>query len=204
MKLLPDRDQSRPLAIALLLIALLIVYFAGFHWFVMRHVSLSGTIDDLENRIARYKGTVAQAGPMQERLRELRTSQMDSALFLDGSDANIAAAELIRLLRDWVDSTAADTDLCRITNTSPRRYNDPERFQSVRVNVRMQCPLDDFMRVLYEMESSVPLVFVDSIMINQRLTPDQRTRRGRQPYGQLDIRFEMYGYINQPGAEAEA
>jgi len=74
----------------------------------------------------------------------------------------------------------------------------------VRVNVRMQCPLDDFMRVLYEMESSVPLVFVDSIMINQRLTPDQSRRRGSQPYGQLDIRFEMYGFINQPGAEGRS
>lgn len=204
MKLLPDRERSRPLAIALLVAAVLIVYFAGFHWFVMRHVSLSGEIDELENRIARYKGTVAQAGPMRERLNELRASQMDSALFLAGSDPNIATAELLRLLRDWVESTAADTDLCQITNTSPRRYNDPERFQSVRVNVRMQCPLDDFMRVLYEMESSVPLVFIDSIMINQRLTPDMRQRRGSQPYGQLDVRFEMYGYINEPGAESDA
>lgn len=204
MKLLPDRERSRPLAIALLVAAVLIVYFAGFHWFVMRHVSLSGEIDELENRIARYKGTVAQAGPMRERLNELRASQMDSALFLAGSDPNIATAELLRLLRAWVESTAADTDLCQITNTSPRRYNDPERFQSVRVNVRMQCPLDDFVRVLYEMESSVPLVFIDSIMINQRLTPDMRQRRGRQAYGQLDIRFEMYGYINEPGAEGDA
>ena len=204
MRLLPDRKQSRPLAIALLVIAVLLVYFIGFHWFVMRHVELSDRIGRLENQIARFKGTVAMAEPMRARLNELRASQMDSALFLDGQDPNIAAAELIRLLRDWVDSTAADTDLCRITNTSPRRYNDPELFQSVRVNVRMQCPLDDFMRVLYEMESSVPLVFVDSIMINQRLTPDMRMRRGSQPYGQLDIRFEMYGYINQPGAEADA
>jgi general secretion pathway protein M len=204
VKLLPDRERSKPLAIALLVAALLLVYFAGFHWFVVRHASLSDRIGDLEDRIARYKGTVAQAGPMRERLNVLRASQMDSQLFLAGSDPSIATAELVRLLREWVESTAADTDLCRITNTSPRRYNEPERFQSVRLNVRMQCPLDDFMRVLYEMESSVPLVFIDSIMINQRLTPDMRQRRGSQPYGQLDIRFEMYGYINEPGREAEA
>jgi len=204
VKLLPDREQSRPLALGLLAVAVLIVYFAGFHWFVTRHGGLSEEIDTLERQIARFKGTVELAGPMRERLNELRASQMDNALFLNGSDANLAAAELIRLLRDWVDSTAADTDLCQITNTSPRRHTDPERFQSVRVNVRMQCPLDDFMRVLYEMESSVPLVFVDSIMVNQRLTPDQARRRGSQPYGQLDIRFEMYGFINEPGAEARS
>lgn len=204
MKLLPDPQQSRPLAIGLLAVALILVYFVGFHWFVMRHVSLTGEINDLKRQIARFKGTVAMAEPMRARLNELRASQMDSALFLEGDDVNIATAELIRMLRDWVERSAADAELCSITNTSPHRYTDPERFRSVRVNVRMQCPLDDFMRVLHEMESGVPLVFVDNMMINQRLTPDQRGRRGSSPYGQLDIRFEMYGYINQPGAGEES
>lgn len=204
MKLLPDPQQSRPLAIGLLAAAVILVYFAGLHWFVMRHVSLSGEIDDLERQIARYKGTVAMAEPMRARLNELRASQMDSALFLEGDDANLATAELIRMLRDWVDRSAADAELCNITNTSPRRYTDPERFRSVRVNVRMQCPLDDFLRVLHEMESGVPLVFVDNMVVNQPLTPDQRNRRGSKSYGQIDIRFEMYGYINQPGAVEES
>lgn len=202
MKLLPDPEQSRPLAIGLFAVALILVYFLFFHWFVMRHVALGGEIDELKRQIARYKGTVELAEPTRERLNELRASQMDNALFLEGDDANIATAELIRMLRDWVEGQA-DAELCSITNTSPRRSNDPERFRSVRVNVRMQCPLDDFMRVLYEMESGVPLVFVDNMMINQRLTPDQRGRRGSSPYGQLDIRFEMYGYINEPGAESD-
>jgi len=204
MKVLPDRQQSRPLAIGLLVVALVLVYFLFFHWFVVKHVRLSGEIGRLENQIARYKGTVELADPMRERLNELRASQMDSALFLAGEDPNIATAELIRMLRDWVDRSAADAELCNITNTSPRRNSDPERFRSVRVNVRMQCPLDDFMRILYEMETGVPLVFVDNMMINQRLTPDQRRRRSSTPYGQIDIRFEMYGYLNQPGNEGEA
>lgn len=203
MKLMPEANQSRPLAIALLIVALILIYLLFFHWFVMRHATLSDQIGSLESRIARYKGTVEMADPMRTRLNELRAAQMDSALFLAGEDANIATAELIRMLRDWVERSAGDAELCGITNTSPRRTNEPERFQSVRVNVRMQCPLDDFMRILYEMENGVPLVFVDNVMINQRLTPDQSRRRGGTPYGQLDIRFEMYGYINQPGGEEE-
>jgi len=204
VKLLPDRQQSRPLAIGLLVVAAVLVYFLFFHWFVVKHVRLGGEIDRLEAQIARYKGTVELADPMRERLSELRASQMDSALFVEGEDPNIATAELIRMLRDWVDRSAGDAELCNITNTSPRRYSDPERFLSVRVNVRMQCPLDDFMRILYEMETGVPLVFVDNMMINQRLTPEQSGRRGSTPYGQLDIRFEMYGYLNEPGNEGEA
>ncbi|MDT8410578.1 MAG: type II secretion system protein GspM [Wenzhouxiangellaceae bacterium] len=201
MKLLPDQSQSRPLAIGLLLVAVIVVYMVFFHWFIVRHVAVGDQIGRLEQQIGRFKASVEQRGPLQARLEALREDRMDSALFLSGSDFNIAAAELIRSLRDWVASHADDAQLCQVTNTSPRRANEPERFESVRVSVRMQCPLDDFVRILHEMESSVPLVFVDNLMINQRMTESQRDRRGGQQYGQLDIRFDMYGYLDQPGAE---
>ncbi len=69
------------------------------------------------------------------------------------------------------------------------------------VNVRMQCPLPDLVRVLYELENSVPLVFVDSLEINQRTLPGRQARRGAENLAQLDVRFNMYGYRAQPGAE---
>lgn len=204
MKLLPDRSQSRPLAIALLIIVLIVVYFVGFHWFVQRHMSLGSEIGALEDRVARYKGMVEMAEPMRARLNELRASQQGSALFLPGDDPNIAAAELIRMLRDWIAAEATDPEVCQIGNTSPRRSDDPELFQSVRLNVRMLCPLDDFTRILHRMEGSVPVVLVDNVLLNQRMAPDQRAIRQAMQYGQIDIRFEMVGYINQPGPEADA
>lgn len=203
MKLLPDPQQSRPLAIGLLVIALIVVYLAGFHWFVQRHIALGDEIGRLEQQIARFKGSVAQRDEVRERLAELRRRQSGSALFLPGEDPNIAAADLIRSLRDWVETHAADPELCSILSSQPRRSTEPERFQRVNVNVRMQCPLDDFVQVLHDMEASVPLVFIENLLVSQRMTPDQagRGRRG-STYGQLDIRFDMVGYINQPGPEA--
>lgn len=200
MKLLPDASQSRPLAIALLVLAALLVYLVGFHWFFARHARLSGEIATLEDQIARYKASVALAEPMRQRLAELRSAQSGSALFLEGDDPNLAAADLIRMLRDWVAQHATLPELCNVQNTQVGRASEPERFLSARVNVRMSCPLDDFVRILHTIEDSVPLIFVDDVVISQRLGPDQRIR-GSSPYGVLDIRFEMYGYINRPGTE---
>lgn len=199
MKLLPDAEQSRPLAIGLLVVAIILVYLVGFHWFVVRQLELGAEIDRLEQQIARFKATVARREPVEQRLAELRREQMGSALFLAGDDPNIAAAELIRQLRDWVEKHATDPDTCSIVSSQPRRATKPERFQQVRVSVRMSCPLDDFLRVLYDMENSVPLVFVDNLLISQRYTASQRSRVRGNVYGQLDIRFDMIGYINQPG-----
>ena len=199
MQILPDREQGRPLAIGLLVIALVLVYLLGFHWFVTRQLALGSEIDNLERQIARFKATAAQRDDLQERLQQLQRQRLDSALFLEGGDFNVAAAELIRTLREQIDARADDASVCQVTNTTPQRPRDPERFQSVRVSVRMQCPLPDFIRVLYELERAVPLIFIDNLMINQRASLSQRGRRGSDRYGQLDIRFEMFGYLDQPG-----
>ncbi|MBY6205946.1 type II secretion system protein GspM [Halomonas denitrificans] len=199
MQILPDREQGRPLAIGLLVIALVLVYLVGFHWFVTRQLALGSEIDNLERQIARFKATAAQREELQERLQQLQRQRLDSALFLEGGDFNVAAAELIRTLREQIDARADDASVCQVTNTTPQRPRDPERFQSVRVSVRMQCPLPDFIRVLYELERAVPLIFIDNLMINQRASLSQRGRRGSDRYGQLDIRFEMFGYLDQPG-----
>ncbi len=38
MKLLPENENSKILPLGLLLIVVILAYFVGFHWFVVRHV----------------------------------------------------------------------------------------------------------------------------------------------------------------------
>jgi general secretion pathway protein M len=196
MQLLPDRENNRPLAIGLLLIVALVVYLVGFHWFVVRHGELGEEIGRLESQAARFKAAVARRPELEGRLEELRVDRLDSALFLSQSNFNTAAAALVRQLRDTISSVADQDDLCTVVSTQNRPDSDPERFEQVTVNVRMNCPLPDLVRILYQLENSVPLIFVDNLMVNQRLTADRRGRRGGvEAYGQLDVRFDMYGFL---------
>lgn len=194
MQLLPSRERGKPLAIGLALIALILIYLVGFHWFVVRHVEISATIDRLEQQIARFKATSAHRPRLEARLEDLQRARLDSALFLPQPNFSSAAASLTRRVRDIIGAQADDAELCRVVSTQNQPAREPERFEQVKVNVRMQCPLQDFVRVLYELENSVPLVFVDNLIINQRATPDRR-QRGGDTYGQLDVRFDMYGYL---------
>lgn len=204
MKLLPDTERSRPLAIALGVLALILIYLVAFHWYVVRQLDLGREIQRMEQQIARFKATIDRRDGIEQRLAQLRREQSGSALFLQGNDPNIAAAELIRMLREWVQQHATEPESCSVVSSQPRRATDPERFQRAVVSVRMSCRLDDFVRVLHELEGSVPLVFIDNLFISQRFTASQRPRGRGTPYGMLDIRFEMYGYINQPGPGNES
>lgn len=197
MQLLPDLENNRPLAIGLVVIVLVVVYFLCFHWFVMRHVELAGEIDNLEDRAARFKAAVARRPQLEEQLDQLESERLDSALFLPESNFNVAAAGLTRRLRDIIQREADDAELCNIVSTTNRQSDEDERFEQVTVNVRMQCPLPDVTRILYQLEDNVPLIFVDNLIVNQRVSAEQAGRRRSSSYGQLDVRFDMYGFLSQ-------
>jgi general secretion pathway protein M len=197
VQLLPDLENNRPLAVGLLVIVLVAVYFLGFHWFVMRHMELADEVNSLEERAARFKAAVARRPELEGQLDELQAERLDSALFLPESNFNVAAAGLTRRLRDIIQREADDADLCRIVSTTNRPDDEPERFEQVTVNVRMNCPLPDLTRILYQLENNVPLIFVDNLIINQRIPADRAGRRGSNGYGQLDVRFDIYGFLSQ-------
>src|SRR5690625_6877210 len=80
MQLLPDLENNRPLAIGLLVVALVLVYFIFFHWFVARHLEMAGQVSQLEESAARFKAAVERRQPLEQRLEELRADRLDSAL----------------------------------------------------------------------------------------------------------------------------
>ncbi|QOC23048.1 hypothetical protein IC757_02500 [Wenzhouxiangella sp. AB-CW3] len=201
MQLLPNLENNRPLAIGLLVIAAILVYLVGFHWFVVRHIELNEQIGQLETQAARFKAAVERRPELEAQLDRLQNERLDSALFLPEANFNTAAAGMNRHLRDIIRTEAEHAELCAIVSTTNRPDQDPERFEQVTVNVRMNCPLPDLVQVLYQLENSVPLVFIDNLTINQRVPADRAGRRGADNYGLIDVRFDMYGFLTEQASQ---
>lgn len=197
MQLLPERENNRPLAIGLLLIALILVYMAGFHWFVVRHGEMTAQAERLEEQAARFKAALARRPALEERLTELREERMGNALFLPETGFSSAAANLTRRLRETIESESLQPDLCTVQATQNVMEDDPERFEQVTVNVRMQCPLDDMARILFALEDSEPMIFLDNLVVRQRVMADRAGRRGAGNYGRVEVSFNMYGFLTE-------
>jgi general secretion pathway protein M len=73
-----------------------------------------------------------------------------------------------------------------------------ERFEKVTVNVRMRCKIDDLKKVLYALETGIPMVISDELTV---IKPRSRRRANKQQQAPvqnaLDIRFNMSGYLRQ-------
>jgi general secretion pathway protein M len=193
MQLIPDQRNSKATALMLLVIALLLVYLLFFHWFVLRHISYADEIGELREQLGRFHSVAAQRETLQARLGEIRNTQTDEGLFLDYPTFDEAAAALSGNIGDIVRTQADDS--CQIVSRQPVRPRVQERFEKVTVNVRMRCNAEDFLPILYGMETGIPLMLVDDLnVIRPRTT---RRVRGQQIEQQnaLDIRFNVSGYL---------
>jgi general secretion pathway protein M len=193
MQVIPDQRNSKATALMLLVIAILLVYLLLFHWFIQRHWEYAEEIGDLRTQLNRFQTVASQRDSLQAQLIRIHSSQTDAGLFLVYPSFDEAAAAMSGRIGDMV-RTQAD-DACQIVSRQPVRPRVQERYQKVTVNVRMRCDAEDFMQILYAMETGMPLMLVDDLNIirprtRRRTKPDQSATQGP-----LDIRLNVSGYL---------
>ena len=194
MQIIPDQRNSKSTAIMLMLVAILLVYLLLFNWFVLRHKEYAEEIGDLRTQLNRFQAVAGQRESLQLELSQIRGSQNDTDLFFDYPEFDEAAAAISGSIGDMVRAKADDT--CQIVSRQPVRPRVQERFQKVTVNVRMRCDADDFLQVLYMMETGMPLMLVDDLnIIRPRTRRRARSAAKVAEQGSLDVRFNVSGYL---------
>jgi general secretion pathway protein M len=194
MQILPDQRNSKTTALLMLVVAVLLVYLLFFHWFVLRHQEYSEDIGALREQLQRFQVVASQRESMQDQLARLRGSRTDENLFLSEPEFDEAAAALSGRIGDIVRSNADES--CQIVSRQPVRPRVQERFQKVTVSVRMRCRANDFLEVLYRMETSTPLMLVDDLnIIKPRARRTSRSAQASSAQTLLDIRFNVAGYL---------
>ncbi len=195
MALVAEQGNNRLAAILLFAIAVILVYLLCFHWFILRHLDYGAEISDLSGQLARFERVAAQKKQYESLLQSLENRTSDENLFLQGGDFNEAAAEMSERLSQMIDIQAEGT--CQIVSRQPVRPRVQERFEKVTVNVRMRCGIEDFEKVLYSLETSIPMVIADEVTV---IKPRSRRRSRNSPDSSdttLDIRFNISGYLGK-------
>lgn len=194
MALVAEQGNNRLTAILLLFIAVILVYLVGFHWFIVKHIDYGSEISQLSDQLGRYQRVAAQKPQYKSLLQGLEDRKSDENLFLAEGGFNEAAAEMSERLGQMISTQAEDT--CQIVSRQPVRPRVQERFQKVTVNVRMRCGIEDLKKVLYSLETRIPLVIADEVTV---IKPRSRRRSNNQEKPTptaLDIRFNMSGYLS--------
>lgn len=201
-------EHGRLLAVLLLLIALMLGYLVGVHWwFVAPLMKSRGEMVDLREDEARFRAIAQQRDAIREALGEVRAFESDNPGFLTEANFDLAASSLIQRLQEQIDLLQAG-DRCALVSRTPFRSQtasgrgSEERdvpFEKVTIKVRMRCEMEHFGLLLHGLESGSPQLFVAELTITgRRGTPAPAGRGGAaQQQGYLDTAFDLYGYLRR-------
>jgi general secretion pathway protein M len=191
-------EQSRAAAVALLVVALFVVYFVGVHWwFTAPHVAIAEEMASLREDELRFRKAAAERPSIEKRLAEVRAFEASNPAFLPEADFEAASAGLIQLINQAVKQHAQGEQSCQLIMSQPSKSNEKELYERVTLKVRMRCTLDEFAPILHQLESGSPMLFVDDVQIWKQ--QGFRPNNANETYSFLDIRFDLYGYVRKPG-----
>jgi general secretion pathway protein M len=194
--------DGRLLAVVLLLIVLLCIYVFGVHWwFVSPHLEYFDQMSDLREQQQRYARVIAERPAIEKKLADVRAYEQSNQAFLAEVDANAASAGLITRLRQS-QTDQSDPKRCSVINSTPYTGGQDELYMKVVVQARLRCDLESLAAVLYDLENGKPYLFIDQLMIYKQQT--YVPPGGKRVASPLDVRFNLSGYLRQPGKPAEA
>jgi general secretion pathway protein M len=190
--------DGRFLAVVILLILLLVIYLVAIHWwFVAPQMQFSTDMADLRDQQLHFRQAAAQKPEIEKRLNAIRQHEQSNQAFLSEADASSASAALIQRLNQSITDHAKDEKRCQ--SISQQNYNaaEDELYKRVTVQARMRCDLEPLAAILYDLENGKPYLFVDQIMIYKQQT--YQPPGAKATTSPLDVRFNLSGYLRQPG-----
>lgn len=183
-----DRKQRRLLALAILLLALALVFSITVLPVLLANQHYRDTIAGLEGRLQQLQRAAAIGDTLQPQYEQLKRWKTSDAQYLKSNSAALAAAELQRLVKRIIVSKNAEVVSTQILTT-----RQEEGFDRVALKVRIRGELENIIQAFYVIETGEPFVFMDNVSV--------RASRGRRVRGQaptlqtLDIDMELIGYM---------
>ena len=183
-----DRRQRRLLALAILLLALALVFSITVLPVLLANQHYRDTIAGLEGRLQQLQRAAAIGDTLQPQYEQLKRWKTSDAQYLKSNSAALAAAELQRLVKRIIVSKNAEVVSPQILTT-----RQEEGFDRVALKVRIRGELENIIQAFYVIETGEPFVFMDNVSV--------RASRGRRIRGQaptlqtLDIDMELIGYM---------
>ena len=172
------------------------LYLLADRVFVAQYRYYQAHLEQQQGRLAQLERMAASREPIQQLIASIQQDRDAVAQYLPQSAPSLAAAELQQRVKAVVEAVGG-------TLRSTQALPPTEEGGAVKVTVSaaMTGDTESLRKILYELESQTPLLFVDNLDVTAR------ENRPRLPSGQLasytrvqlNVQFEVSGYLRKEG-----
>lgn len=182
------KGQSRLIAIALLVFVIGGLYrgVAVPAW--RTYTQNNEEIELHRDRIQRFTRIAANQATLEKQVRDLEQRQDLKRYMLNQESTTLAAAALQERVKAIVEESGG-----KLASTRVLPAEEQGTFSKVAVSVRMTVSTEALQKVLYELESALPYLFIDDLAILARRS--RRARRNEVVAQNLDVRFALAGFM---------
>ena len=186
---------QRNLAVAILVLAVIVALVIVLGPVVYLHRRYNNAIDDLSDRLERYRRVAAQAPELRQAL-EVMKEKDGRRFYLKNTAPNLANAELADLVR-----TAIENNGGRITTSQNPGSRDEGSFRQLTVNVQFFASTPALAKILYALDQQVPYLVVDNISIRPlNAFRGFKPAPGQEPENNVQLDVSALAYPDAPRA----
>ena len=175
MKLTITPLQSRVLAIVLLMAMLVLLAVLIYLPWQAAHRHYDTAIEDQQDRTARYLRIAAQRQNFEENIT-LIAKRDAGRYYLKSSAPALAAAEVQQMAQNIIEANQLKLESAQIglhKDDGPRR--------KVAVNFQLRGSLPAVQKALYELETALPYLFVDKLLVRSSVARQFMPQPGVEP-----------------------
>ncbi len=183
-------NQQRWLALSLLVLVIGLLVLMIIWPLIDQAVQNNQKIDNLTMRLQRYKQVAAGKNQVIEKLEAIKASQSQNNQFFKDQSYALASADLQQLVKDAINQVGGV-----VTSTQVIAAKNKGQFAQVGLRVQLSANVAALKDILYKLESTRPILIVDSLRIRSSKGKYDRKLRKRVETDQLTITLEVSGYM---------
>ncbi|MES9991421.1 MAG: type II secretion system protein GspM [Candidatus Thiodiazotropha sp.] len=185
--------QSRMLAVALLLLLVILILSLVIYpvWSMSR--GYDKQIEDTQFQIQRLQRIAIQNDRYQLEFNNLKRGQRSDKRYLQSKTDSLANAELQRRIKQVVAAGKGE-----IISTQTVKLSQDAKLNRVAIRVRMKATLENLKKILHQLETQQPYLFIDNLTLRSRNLARRRLpskQKITDAIKMLDLDFLLVGYI---------
>jgi general secretion pathway protein M len=192
MKLTMTPMQSRVLAIVLLFALCALLALLVYWPWQSAHSHYDAAIEDQLDKISRYQRISAQRQNVEANIAFI-TKKDAKRFFLKASSPALASAEVLQMAQAIIEANEL-----KVESTQIVAHKDDGPHRKVAVNFQLRGQLPSVQKALYELETGLPYLYVDNLVIRSSVARMFKPIPGVEPDVLVQFELSAFALIAKP------
>ena len=185
--------QQRWVAVGLLLAVVLVIILVVIVPVVSKGIELHETKNDLVFRLQKYERILAKKEIVIASMATIKQQHEGQSYFNSQKTDALASAEMQEFIKKAIVDAGG-----QLSSTQALPVSNKDKFSRITVSVRMTGSSEVLRTVLYQIETSTPLIIIDQIDIRPMRGKRNRTTRQIESSNQLNVNFQAVSFMRKP------